>query len=261
MFRENSLLQRLRAGQSSVGGWLALGDATAAEVMSLAGFDALVIDQEHGAGTLSDAVAQMQATGAAGPTMIMRVPSHDPAYVKRALDAGVEGLMFPAVETPAAAEAIVSSCRYPPHGTRGAAFSLSRAADFGARGKDYRDSIDDHLLIICQIESSSAIDQAGEIAAVDGVDMLFVGPLDLSGDVGKLGEFGDPAVKAEQARAETEIKASGAFMGGINPAPGGGGRLFGRGYDFAVVAADALLIRDGAASAVAQARKAAEDKA
>ncbi len=254
MYRDNALLKRLRDGQSCIGGWLALGNAMAAEVMSLAGFDALVIDHEHGAGTLTDATAQMQAAAAAGPTLIVRVPSHDHDYIKRVLDAGAEGVMVPAVETVAQAEAIAAACRYPPKGRRGAAFTLARAADYGARGEDYARTIGDNLLVICQIESEAAVAQAQAIGAVDGIDMLFVGPLDLSGNVGRLGQFDDAVVRDAVARAEAAIKTSGTWLGGIDPEPGGGRRLLERGYDFAVVAADALLIRDGAAAAISQSR-------
>jgi len=147
----------------------------------------------------------------------MRIPVNDAAYLKRVLDLGVEGIMVPAVNSATEARQVVEACHYPPRGRRGCAIGIVRASNFGM-AKDYAQTIDDNLLIICQIESAEAVEAIPDIAAVPGVDMLFVGPYDLSGSIGKLGQFDDPAVRALIDRAERAILETGIWYGTI-PSP------------------------------------------
>src|SRR5207244_3310933 len=118
---------------------------------------------------------------------VVRVPSNDPNYLKRVLDAGVEGVMVPNVETAEDARAVVAACRYPPAGRRGSALGSARASDYGVNAPKYRQAAADELLIVCQIESPKAVENIAAIAAVDGVDVLFIGPHDLSGTVRQRG--------------------------------------------------------------------------
>ncbi len=215
MFRENRLKRTLAAGRPALGCWLDMASPVAAEIVGLAGFDCVVIDHEHGPGSLRDGLALLQALSGTPCTAIMRVPSNDPIYIKRALDIGVEGIMVPSVNSAEEARAAVAACRYPPAGTRGAAYGMARGADYGLCGERYRDGCGDELLIISQIETVAAVEAIPEIAAVDGVDMLFVGPYDLSGNVGRLGRFDDPEVLALLERAERAILESGKLYGTI----------------------------------------------
>ncbi|MSO64320.1 MAG: hypothetical protein EXQ85_00705 [Alphaproteobacteria bacterium] len=251
MFRPNSLKAKLRAGHPAVGCWSVLGAAAPVEVLAGAGFDALLIDQEHGEGTLSDGVGQLRAA-AYDVTMLIRVPSHDPAYIKRVLDAGFEGVMVPGVETADQARSIVDACRYPPLGRRGAG-GTSRAVDYGRRWKEYQARHGSELMIIVQIESAAAVEQIPAIAKVEGLDMLFIGPLDLSASIGKTGQFGDPAFQELQSRAERAIKTTGKWLGGID-LEGRARDLLKRGYDIVFATSDMQLLRDGAAAVLAQVR-------
>jgi 4-hydroxy-2-oxoheptanedioate aldolase len=248
MMRPNKVKARLRAKTPAVGCWLSLGAPAVTEVLAGAGFDAFLVDQEHGEGTLTDGVAQLRAASAYDTSLLIRVPSHDPNHIKRVLDAGFEGVMVPGIESAQQAKAIVDACRYPPHGRRGTAGTI-RAGDYGRRWNDYLARHVDELLVIVQIESALAVERVPEIAAVAGVDVLFIGPLDLSASIGKTGKFDDPEVAALHDRAERTIKASGKWLGGLELG-GGADRLLARGYDLVFATSDLNLLRDGAVKAL-----------
>lgn len=246
MYRENGFKQRLLTGGRGYGCWLHLCSPIAAEVLALAGYDAMVIDHEHGSGDLVGAIQIMQAMSATPASPIIRVPWNDPVALKRALDTGPEGVMIPSINSADEARAAVAACRYPPDGMRGAAYGLVRASDYGMAAKAYFDKARDNLLVICQIETAEAVDAIPDIAAVDGVDMLFIGPIDLSGSIGKLGRFDDAAVIALRERAEDAIKAAGKLLGGLAVPNLGVADMAARGYDFVTAASDITLLRDAA---------------
>ncbi|WP_207478854.1 HpcH/HpaI aldolase family protein [Arenibaculum pallidiluteum] len=208
MFRENRVKGRLRAGDPSIGCWLSLGSAAAAEVVAATGYDFAVIDHEHGPGTLADGLAMLRALRQTPCTGVVRVPSNDAVYIKRVLDLGAEGVMVPSIDTPEQARAAVAACLYPPRGARGAAYGVVRASAYGT-AEDYAARADDELLVILQIESAAAVEAVPDIAAVPGIDALFLGPYDLSGSIGKLGRFDDPEVRRLLDRGERAILDSG----------------------------------------------------
>lgn len=246
MYRANRFKKRLLGGEPCYGCWLHLCSPVAAEVLALVGYDAMIIDHEHGSGDLVGAIQIMQAMSATPASPIIRVPWNDPVALKRALDTGPEGVMIPSINSADDAEAAVAACRYPPDGMRGAAYGLVRASDYGMAAKEYFENTQDNLLVICQIETAEAVDAIPEIAAVDGVDMLFIGPIDLSGSIGKLGRFDDDAVIALRERAEDAIKASGRLLGGLAVPNLGIADMAARGYDFVTAASDITLLRDAA---------------
>jgi 2-keto-3-deoxy-L-rhamnonate aldolase RhmA len=246
MYRENRFKRRLLAGERCFGCWLHLCSPIAAEVLALAGYDAMIIDHEHGAGDLVGAIRIMQAMSATRSAPILRLPWNDPVELKRALDTGPEAVMIPSVNTADQARAAVAACRYPPDGIRSAAYGLVRASDYGMAAQDYFEKSRDELLVICQIETVAAVDAVPEIGAVDGVDMLFIGPFDLSGDLGKLGRFDDREVIALRERAEDAIKAADKLLGGLAVPNLGIADMAARGYDFVTAASDITLMRDAA---------------
>ncbi len=256
MYRENALKKRLYAGKKALGCWLVTSNAMCAEVLGLAGYDFVMIDHEHGPGDLASAIGVLQALSACGTTALMRVPWNDPVYIKRALDTGVEGVMVPMVETAEQARAAVAACRYPPDGIRGAATGLIRAADYGLAEKEYIKTINDNLLIICQIESIRGIDNVGPIAEVEGVDILFVGPSDISANMGYPGQRDRPEVKEMLARVERLIKDAGKLMGTVLREGHGFQDLFELGYDMVSGGSDMVHIRNAAKAQVAAHREA-----
>ena len=179
-------------------------------------------------------------------TSVVRVPSNDAHYLKRVLDAGVEGVMVPNVETADDARAVVAACRYPPRGRRGSALGSARASDYGISAAKYKSEAANELLIVVQIESPKAVENIGAIAAVEGIDVLFIGPHDLSGTVGQLGDLKHPEVAKLIARAEEAIGKSGKPMGTV-PHPGTTWReMFQRGYQMINAGSDVGRLRDAA---------------
>ncbi len=241
----NVLKSRLERGQPSLGCWLHLCSPLAAELVALAGYHAVLIDLEHGPGDLLNAVQLMQAVSATEATPVVRVPANDPVWIKRALDIGALGIMVPEVGSADEARAAVAACLYPPAGRRGVAYPLVRASGYGL-DTDYASAAGDKLLVIAQIESAAGVANSAEIAAVKGIDMLFIGPFDLSAGLGKPGDFDDPEVGALLQRAEAAARASGKPLGGLPYGGRGAGDMVAAGYTFVTSGSDVAFLRDAA---------------
>jgi 4-hydroxy-2-oxoheptanedioate aldolase len=209
------LHDRLRAGETLYGSFAALGSPVATELIARAGFDWLMIDLEHGAGTESDLLAQLHATGATTTAALVRAQSGERLRIGRALDLGAHGIMVPRVDLPEQAREAISFMRYAPDGARGLALS-TRGAGLGALGHADVRAINQRILGIIQVESPSAVEHAAEIAALDGVDVLFVGPTDLSHSLGVPGQFDDPryldALHTVTAATEAAGKTAGILL-------------------------------------------------
>jgi len=249
MYRPNPLKQRLRNGERVLGCWTMLGNAQVAEILSLTGFDFLVLDQEHGLGDVTSLAAQLHAMSATSTVGVVRVPWNDHVYLKRVLDVGAEAVLIPSIDTADEARAAVAACRYPPHGRRGTAVGSVRASSYGL-ASDYAATCAEHLLIACQIESVRAVENIDEIIAVEGIDLLFIGPFDLSATVGQLGNLKHPEVARLIEHAEKRIRAANRPMGTV-PHPGCTWQdMFERGYQFVNAGSDISRLRDGAVADV-----------
>ncbi|MCH9054001.1 MAG: hypothetical protein IIA72_23615 [Proteobacteria bacterium] len=137
MYRENRLKRQLTDGGKALGCWLQMASPPAAEIVGQAGFDCIIIDNEHAPGDAVMAISQMRALGNAQATVLVRVPWNDLVHIKRALDAGAEGLMIPYINSAEEARAAAAACFYPPAGNRGAALGAIRAADYGRAREEY----------------------------------------------------------------------------------------------------------------------------
>lgn len=246
----NNLPQRLKQGETLLGCFLNLGSALTAEMAGKAGFDFVVVDLEHGSGTESDILHQLQALEHTGARSIIRVESHARQRSHRVLDLGAHGIMFPRVNTAEEARACVAALRYPPDGIRGVA-SMNRACEFGASFRSYVEASKDSLLGVLQIETVDAVRNVDEIAAVDGADVLFIGPLDLSMSLGILGQFDHPdfedALRRTAAAARTHGKSTGVLM----PKPDNFDRFYDLGFRFLACGSDGAMVNT-AARALAQ---------
>lgn len=200
------LKQKLRAGELVIGSWLQFGFPQLAEMMARVGFDYLVIDMEHGAMGIAGMLNLVQVSQLAGAAPIVRVPANEPHFIKTALDAGAEGIIVPDVRSAEEARKAASAMFYPPRGTRGV--GLSRAQGFGMDFEGYRDERGPEAVLIVQIEHHQAVTEALDILAVDGVEGFLIGPYDLSGSLGKPGQFDDPEVKGQLDKVETVIAQS-----------------------------------------------------
>ena len=257
MYQSNTLKKKLKAGNQTAACWIFSNSSDMAEILAGAGFDALMIDHEHGSGSLMTAVDQHRAIrSVSDTTVLMRVPWNDTVLIKRALDIGVEGIMIPSVNTGAEAEAAVQACRYPPDGIRSAGFGAARAGGYGRTKQEYLENLNKDLMIICQIETKEAVGNIEEIAAVDGVDMLFIGPYDLSGSIKKLGQFDDPEVKALFEEARDKIIASPKSLGTISSGIEQTNERFADGFDFVLCCGDTSLVSSAADNLLANIRKA-----
>jgi 4-hydroxy-2-oxoheptanedioate aldolase len=249
-----SVKERLAAGEQLLGAFLNGASPLVTEVMALAGYDCLMIDGEHSAVGLETAQIMTMAIRGAGCRSLMRVSQNDTAEIKRALDMGLDGLMAPAINSRAEAEALVRACRYPPEGVRGVAVRLVRAAGYGIDAERYAATANEALLVIAQIETAKAVDAVEAIAATPGVDMLFVGPSDLSASMGHIGAPDHPEVQRRIREVEQAVKRAGKWLGIVPTAERPVDRMFADGYNLVLGAADLTLLRDAAIGQVARFR-------
>ncbi|MCC7365871.1 MAG: 2-dehydro-3-deoxyglucarate aldolase [Dehalococcoidia bacterium] len=237
------LRKRVQAGETVLGCFLSLGSPLTAEIVASAGWDWLMLDLEHGSGMEREVLAQLQAVEHTGAAAVVRVESNARQRAHRVLDLGAHGVMFPRIETVDEARAAVAGMRYPPEGLRGVAFS-NRACGFGSRTREYMAWSQTGLTTVIQIESEAAVANAEAIAAIDGVDVLFVGPSDLSHGMGIFQQFGDPryvsAVRAVAAAAKAHGKAPGILL----PKPDDLPFYLSEGYTFIASGNDGVLLNN-----------------
>ena len=249
----SNLRPRIHAGETLFGTFLGLGSVIASELCARAGFDWVIIDLEHGAGTETDLLASLLAVSTTPTAAIVRPQSGERLRIGRALDHGAHGLMIPRVDLPDQAREAISFMRFPPDGIRGLALS-TRGAGLGERRHADVRGINEHIIGIIQIESPSAVEHAAEIAAIDGVDVLFIGPADLSHGLGIPGQFDDPvyltALKRVVAAAEGEGKATGILLRDAAALP----RHLDLGFRFIGLGSDGAFIADGARDVLRHAR-------
>lgn len=247
-----ALKARMKNGEAAHGFWFKTMSTMAAEVLADAGYDCCMIDLEHGPGDYLSALQAMQAMRAGTCAPLIRIPVLSRVEIKRALDIGAHGVMAPSVNNRADAEEAVRACRYAPRGVRGMAATIVRATNYGRTWRDYIKHADDDVLLICQIESREAIEKLDEIAGTEGVDMLFIGPMDLSADLGHLGEPEHPENLAAIAKVEAAAKRHGKLLGTIPTATRDAKSLIAKGYAMIIGDSDVGLLRDGAAKSLSQ---------
>ena len=240
----NIFKEKVLGGESVVGIFASLGSELAAEVLGSAKIDYTLIDMEHAPNDIRNVVNQMHAIKSVGGQYLVRIPVLDHIYAKRLLDAGATSIMFPQINTVDDAIKAVASVKYPPIGIRGIA-GATRANDFG-RETNYVEVADDVICVICQIESLEACKNVSEIAQVDGVDILFVGPGDLSADMGyiknrKSTEVISKALEVLEV-AKKYNKPCGIMVSSIQEAE----EMLSKGFSVVAVTTDLVLLRNAA---------------
>lgn len=236
--------RRVLAPEWLTGTFLNLGSPMTVEIAGLAGFDWLLIDHEHGPGGEDLLLHQLHAAAATPAFAVVRIAQNEPARFKRVLDAGASGVMVPYVNTAAEARAAVAAMRYPPHGTRGVA-KFNRGAGFGADFEEYYLHAHERLLGVIQIETPEAVANIDEIAAVDGADVLFVGPTDLSYNLGIRDQLESPAFVETLRRVATAARRHGKAAGILVHQPALVPRLRELGYTFTALGSDGGAARAG----------------
>lgn len=208
----NPFKKALAERRLQIGLWLAMANAYATEVSLGAGFDWLLIDGEHAPNDVRSILAQLHAIGAHRSNAVVRPPHGEPWLLKQLLDIGARTLLIPMIETVEQATAAVAAVRYPPKGIRGVGSALARVSDFN-RDTDYLLRANEEVCLLLQLESAAAMPHIEAIAAIDGVDGIFIGPADLAASMGYLGKPGAEPVQAAVRDGLTRIVATGKAAG------------------------------------------------
>jgi 4-hydroxy-2-oxoheptanedioate aldolase len=236
----NPFGRALAAGDKQIGLWISLCSNVAAEVTAHAGFDWALVDMEHSPNDYLSVLGQLQVFAGSNTTALVRVEWNDAVAVKRLLDLGAQGLLFPMIQSVEEAEKAVAATRYPPQGIRGVS-GTTRATKFG-RVSDYLDRVEAETTVLLQLETAAALDKAEAIAGVDGVDGIFFGPADIAADIGKLGNPMDPEVWALIRPVAQKLMAQGMPVGTLVSDPGFAAELMDEGFTFVACGLDSGLL-------------------
>jgi 4-hydroxy-2-oxoheptanedioate aldolase len=227
-----------------VGMWVSTGSPLVAEICAGGGLDWLLIDMEHGPNGLGSVLPQLQAVAAYPVAPVVRVPENDPVILKQVLDLGALIVLVPLVSSADEARAAVEAVRYPPRGKRGVGSALARSGRWN-RVDGYLTGADEHVALFVQIENAAGVEAAGEIAAVDGIDGVFVGPSDLSASMGLLGQQTHPDVTAAVLQTFEAVRAAGKPVGVNAFDPEVADSYLAAGATFVLVGADVTLLARG----------------
>jgi 4-hydroxy-2-oxoheptanedioate aldolase len=248
----NPFKRALRAGRPQIGLWTSLASNLAVEVVAGSGFDWLLLDMEHAPNELPMVHSQLQAVAGGTAHPIVRPPWNDMVVIKRLLDIGAQSLLIPYVQTADEARSAVAYTRYPPQGVRGFATG-PRANDYG-RITDYVQTYADELCLLVQVETKQGLANLEAIAAVDGVDGVFIGPADLAAALGHPGELKHPEVQAAIEDAIRRLVAVGTPPGILSGDEALASRYLELGCLFTAVGSDLALLRAGADALAARFR-------
>ena len=219
--------------------------------MGTAGFDWLVVDGEHAPNDIRSIRDQLVALATSSAEPVVRVPIGEAWLIKQVLDAGAQTVLVPMVETSDQAAELVRACHYPPHGTRGVGATGARATRFGAV-QNYIPTADAQICILLQVENRKGIENLDEILALEGIDGIFIGPSDLSTDMGHQGNSAHPEVRAVIADAISRIKAAGKAPGILGVTGEATQAYADMGAQFLAVGIDVLLLAQGARALAAK---------
>lgn len=209
---KNSFKQALKDKRLQIGFWQALASPYAVEICADAGYDWLLLDGEHAPNDVPMLMAQLQAMKGSRSHAIIRPPIGETYIIKQMLDIGAQTLLIPMVDSKELAQAMVKAVRYPPHGVRGVGAALARASNFN-RIPDYLQTANDEICLLLQIESKAGLAALDDIASLDGVDGIFIGPADLAADMGYLGNPSAPEVQAAIEKAFVQVQSHGKAAG------------------------------------------------
>ena len=252
----HNLKSRLHGGEQLLGTLVSLSSPDVAEILSLVGFDYLWIETEHAPTDYVCAQRMIQAVGGRCPCLV-RVPENREVWFKKALDIGADGIVVPQVKTAEEARAAVEWSLYPPDGRR--SVGISRAHSFGLAFQEYVDTVNERLAIILQVEHIDGVRNIGSIVQVPGIDAVFIGPYDLSGSLGVVGQVGHPQVQEAIARVRSTCQTVGVPLGIFVADAQGARDAMTQGYNLVAMAMEAILLWRAAQRALAEARDSASE--
>jgi 2-dehydro-3-deoxyglucarate aldolase/4-hydroxy-2-oxoheptanedioate aldolase len=237
---QNAFKRAITSDRTPLGAWLMCAAPSTAEALGCVGFDFLVVDTEHTPIDSAQTIEILRTIAGTPAQAIVRPPWNDMVMVKRLLDAGAQSLLFPFVQTPEEARRAVASTRYPPHGVRGVA-GTHRGSRYGTIPQ-YLQRANDEICVIVQIETLSALDQLEAIAAVPGVDSLFIGPADLSASMGFLGDMNHAEVQAKLKDGAQRCRRAGKPCGIVGANPDMAKRFVEYGFSWVAVGSDLAYV-------------------
>ncbi|HEV7854880.1 MAG TPA: HpcH/HpaI aldolase/citrate lyase family protein [Mycobacterium sp.] len=250
----NRWAERIGDGRPRFGLWVASGSSYVTEICAGSGIDWVLIDQEHAPNDLRTTLDQLQVlAGYPDVDVVVRPPAADPVYIKRLLDIGAQNIIVPMIDGPEEAAAAVAATRYPPAGIRGVGSALARASRWN-RISDYLAGADQGVSLTVQVESTAGLAALGDIADVDGLDAVFIGPADLAASMGRLGQPEHPEVVSTIETALNDIVEHGKSAGVNAFNPTIAQRYLAAGASFVLVGADVALLARGADQLAAQYR-------
>jgi 4-hydroxy-2-oxoheptanedioate aldolase len=251
----NRWIQRIGGARPRFGMWVASGSGYVTEICAGSGIDWVLLDQEHAPNDLRTTLEQLQVlAGYPDVDVVVRPPSADPVYIKQLLDIGAQNIIVPMIDGPEEAAAAVAATRYPPAGVRGVGSALARASRWN-RITDYLATADQGVSLTVQVESTAGLAALGDIADVDGVDAVFIGPADLAASMGRLGQPEHPEVVRAIEAALATIVEHGKCAGVNAFSEAIARRYLDAGASFVLVGADVALLARGAEQLVAKYRK------
>lgn len=247
---KNTFKAALKAGQQQIGLWISIANAASAEAVATCGFDWVMVDTEHTPNAPEQVQAMLQAIAPYPTHAGVRPGWNDAVEIKRLMDAGAQTILVPYVQTAEEARAAVAAVLYPPLGVRGVS-GLTRASRFGAI-PNYTATANTEICLLVQVETKAALGHIEAIAAVDGVDGIFIGPADLAASLGYPGQLDHPAVKAAILNAVRRIKATGKAAGILGADPAFLREAVAAGTTFTAVGLDIGVLVTGAKALVAE---------
>lgn len=250
---ENKVKAKLKAGKKTAGAWVQIASPFTAEILSSAGFDWLMLDMEHGPGDILTLVSQIHAMKGSDCVPLVRTPWNDFVIIKRILDAGAQGVLIPYVNTKSEAEEVVKACKYPQEGIRGVAGS-PRAAGYGQNLGSYLQRANTEIFIMIAIETPEAVKNLDEILQTDGLDGIFIGPMDLASSMGYFGNPSQSEVKEAIHTIEEKVLSAGKVLATTTGTWENAQKLFERGYQMLMLMADGVSLANLASQKVAQFR-------
>jgi 4-hydroxy-2-oxoheptanedioate aldolase len=242
---ENSFKHALTQKETLWGLWLGLPDTSCAEICGSAGFDWVLIDGEHASFDLTSIKHHLQALAPHSASPIVRAEDGNPTLIKRLLDIGAQTLLVPMINSAEEAQNVVKSALYPPLGNRGIGSALARASQWN-RIPQYIHRANDQISILVQVETQEAVNNIEAIAAVDGIDGIFIGPSDLCGSMGHIGNPSHPEVVAAIEHAINVINRSGKAAGILSLNPDDAQKYAQKGVKFIGAGVDTLMLRNAA---------------
>lgn len=248
----NKFKRAINEGRTQLGAWLVSGAPSTAEALGCAGFDFLVVDMEHTPVDTPEMIEILRTIAGTPAQAMVRLVWNDPVWLKRVLDGGAQTVLLPFVQTAEEAQRAVAATRYPPDGIRGVAGN-HRGSRFGTV-PDYLKNAANELCVMVQIETVKGFENLAAIAAVPGVDSIFIGPSDLAASMGMLGDVGNPAVQQMLKEAAKQLRKLRKPCGILGMNPEMTAQFIGYGYDWVAIGSDMAFMVGRAQEVLGKAR-------